>query len=283
MEAKSFIASNPHEATAHVIAMVDERLPKIGLLGFFGADNETAGIDVLAQATQWLKDEHHVSVAYGPINGATSGSYRFNLLDDFMLPGEPVNPVFYIDIFKRAGFLTYNNYVTGISKHYQAFMKLHLLHRPPPSTPGLHVEPFNRDHPDATLKAYHGIMASVFPGNSDYAAKVSWREREFNTDKDSPIYTSEYCYYLYEKRKRIGLIIAYPYVDNLVIKTIAILPEYQHQNLSSILLKTVHDQAAKNGLSAAIYSTIKVGNAIYRMRQPGVNVYRRYITLQKQL
>jgi GNAT superfamily N-acetyltransferase len=133
------------------------------------------------------------------------------------------------------------------------------------------------------LKKYHLLMNAIFPAQSIYCPVLSWEERVYNVAENDPIFDPDYTYFLEDGNKPVGFIVAHTYNNQLVIKTIGVLPNYQGKNLSTILIKKVHDQANKDGLSAAIYSTIRVGNTVYKMKRPGVKVYRKYITLSKDL
>jgi hypothetical protein len=82
--AKPFLVNEDGES-AHVIAMVDSRLPDIGLVGFFACTNKAIGIKALKLANNWLKQEHGIKTAYGPINGTITRDYRLNLSHDFLL------------------------------------------------------------------------------------------------------------------------------------------------------------------------------------------------------
>lgn len=274
---------NGREGSAYVMAMVDKRLPGIGLVGFFACTNISAGSKVLKQAAEWLKYQHGIKNIYGPINGTITRDYRFNLSDDYRVPGEPVNPAWYIDAFREAGFKVFNRYVTGISKHYQLFIKFITMRRPAPEYAHVVVRPLNTDRQINDLKIYHELMNAIFPHNSIYCPVLSWEERVYNVADQNPIFNPNYTYFLEDKDKSIGFIVAYPYRQNLIVKTIGLLPEYRSKNLSGLLLKKVHDQAEKDGLKAAIYSTIRVGNAVYKMKRPGVKVYRKYITMHKAI
>jgi GNAT superfamily N-acetyltransferase len=133
------------------------------------------------------------------------------------------------------------------------------------------------------LKIYHKLMNAIFPDNSIYCPVLSWEERVYNVVDHDPIFDPDYSYFLEDKGNTIGFIVAYPHQQNLIVKTIGLLPDYRNKNLSGILIKRVHDQAEKDGLKAAIYSTIRVGNAVYKMKRPGVKVYRKYVTMRKHL
>jgi ribosomal protein S18 acetylase RimI-like enzyme len=281
VEAKNFTLNNKH-GSAHVLAMVDKRLPGIGLVGYFASTDPQTGLEVLNQGTAWLKSEHGLKDVYGPINGTITKDYRFNLKEDYLIPGEPVNPTWYIDVFKEAGFVEYNQYVSGILKHYKLFIKL-FIRDPSTKYSSIRIKPFDSKSHVKELKKYHILMNAVFPSQSIYCPKLSWEERVYNFNDLDNIFDSKYCYFLEDRGKPIGFIISFPHNDQLIIKTIAILPEYRGKRLSSLLIKKVHSQASKDGLGAAVYSTVRVGNSIYKKRKPGVRIYRKYITMHKSI
>jgi GNAT superfamily N-acetyltransferase len=259
------------DGSAHVIAMIDKRLPAIGLVGFFACTNPAVGAQVLQQASMWLKKEHSIKDVYGPINGTITRDYRLNLSDDYLIPGEPVNPSWYVDTFKEAGFTVFNRYVSGIIA----------MKKPVKGYPHIMLRPFDAHQQLKDLKKYHELMNAIFPSQSIYCPVLSWEERVYNIADRDPIFDPNYTYFLEERSRTIGFIIAYPYQKKLIVKTIGLLPEYRGKNLSVLLIKKVHDQAKKDGLEAAIYATIRVGNAVYKMKRPGVKVYRKYVTMHK--
>jgi len=271
------------DGAAHVMAMVDERLPGKGLVGYFGCTTPEAGVEVLAQAKSWLKSKHGIADVYGPINGTITSDYRFNRHDDYQIPGEPVNPAWYIDVFEQAGFTVFNRYVSGISKHYQLLVKLLTAQKPSATYAHLILRPFRLDNQMADFRIYHELMNAIFPDNSIYCPVLTFEERVYNMADKDPIFDPDYTYFLEDGDQTIGFIVAYPYRQNLIVKTIGILPAYRHKHLSNLLIKKVHDQAAQDGLRAAIYATVRVGNAVYKMKRPGVRAHRQYVTLHANL
>jgi GNAT superfamily N-acetyltransferase len=266
-------------AKAHVFAMIDERLPGRGLVGFFGCTDERSGVAVLEQAVTWLK-EQGIRDVYGPIHGTITREYRFNLNDDYVVPGEPVNPTWYVDVFRRAGFKTFNRYVSARTCHYRLFTKLLLLSAPRAKLQGVTL----RRADTSSLKdfrTYHNLMNEIFPHNSIYCPVITWEERQYNIGGPKDLFYPGYSYFLEDKNKAIGFVIAYPNGDELVLKTIGILPEYRGKGLFGVLIKVVHEQAARDGLKVAIYATIRVGNAVYRKKRPGVRVFRHYVTMHR--
>jgi len=279
-----FITAKPFSVkgkngSAHVLAMVDKRLPNIGIVGYFACTNSEVGAEVLDQASAWLKTEHTLKDVYGPINGTLPSDYRLNLDDDFRFPGEPVNPKVSVDAFQEAGFEVFNRYVSGISKHYQLLMKL-VIKKSTKDYSRLVVRPFDIGNQERDFKIYHDLRNGIFPYQSIYCPAISLEERVYNA---SGKFDPKYTYFLMDHNKEIGFVMAYAYQDQLVLKTIGLLPKYRGKKLSGLLLKPIHDQAAKEGLKSAIYGMVRVGNAAYKMRKPGVRVFRRYVTMHKKV
>ncbi len=265
--------------SAHVMAMVDKRLPDIGIVGYFACTNSAVGAKVLEKAAQWFKKEYGLKDVYGPINGTLPSDYRLNLEDDFRFPGEPVNPSWYVDAFEKAGFGVFNRYVSGISKHYQLLMRL-VIRKPQQEYRHLTVRTFDIKNLKEDFKVYHELRNAIFPLQSIYCPAISLEERVYNS---SGKFDPKYTYFLVDKGHEVGFVMAYTYDQQLILKTIGLLPEYQGKRLSGLLLKPIHEQARKEGLGTAIYGMVRVGNAAYKMKRPGVKIFRKYITMHKEL
>lgn len=268
---------NDKSGSAHVMAMRDERLPDIGIVGYFACTNSDAGAKVLQKAAKWLKQEYGLKDVYGPINGTLPSDYRLNLDDDYCFPGEPVNPSWHIEAFNKAGFGVYNRYVSGLAKHYQLLMKL-VVKKPAKKYRNLVVRSFDTERYQRDFKVYHELRNAIFPLQSIYCPAISLQERVYNS---SGKFDPNYTYFLMHEGKEVGFVMAYAYNNQLILKTIGLLPEYQGRRLSGLLLKPIHDQAHRDGLSVAIYGMVRVGNTAYKMRRPGVKVFRKYVTMHK--
>lgn len=277
VEVKAFTLRRDDDA-AHVMAIIDSRLPDLGLVGFFGATSHELGVEVLGRAGEWLKARGLKDV-YGPINGTITRDYRFNLADDYKIPGEPVNPTWYIDVFRSAGFEVFNRYVSGIAKFAQLYVRLVTRKKPIAGYEHVTLRHFDPRRRTQNIATYHTLMNEIFPHQSIYCPVITLEERLYNLSDFDP----DYCYFLYDGKRVIGFIVAHPHEGNLILKTIALLPEYRGKKLADILVRRVHEQAKQDGLKASVYSTIRVGNAVYRARRPGVRIYRQYVTMHKSL
>ena len=281
--ARPFVAAGPHGPRAHVMALIDRRLPSLGLVGFFACTDPEAGVQVLDEASVWLCDQSHADAVYGPINGTITRDYRFNLAADHQIPGEPVNPSFYPGVFEQAGFEVFNRYLSGRCVEYRVLVDFFCQVRPPPSSADFQLRPFGAESPTADLRAYHRLMNQIFPANSIYCPRISLAERRFNLGPLMPRFDPRYSYFLDDGGQPVGFVVGLVHRGQLVIKTLGLLPSHQHLNLSTMLLKRVHDQAAADSLGSAIYSTVRAGNAIDRRDRPGVETFRHYVTLRRDL
>ena len=281
--ARPFIVADSGRPRAHVLALVDRRLPRLGLVGFFACTDPEAGVQVVDQAGVWLRARFGLDAVYGPINGTITRDYRFNLSPDYQVPGEPVNPTSYPRVFEQAGFQVFNRYMSGRCHQYQPLVDLLCQLRPPPSSADFQLRPLGTDSPAADLRTYHRLMNRIFPANSLYCPRISLAERRFNLGPLPPRFDPRYSYFLDDRGQTVGLVVGFVHQGQLVVKTLGVLPSHRQRNLSNLLIKRIHDQAATDGLVAAIYSTVRAGNAIDRLERPGVEVFRNYVTLRRDL
>ena len=256
---RSFIATDKN-GSAHVMAMIDERLPGKGLVGYFACTHSDIGKEVLNQACDWFKAQKNISCVYGPINGTLPNDYRLNLDDNYVFPGEPVNPKWHIDAFHKAGFTVFNRYASGKLKHFNFWLKLTFRKR------NIHASKYkirafnNKEDSEADFKKYHDLRNRIFPFQSTYCPAISLEERIYNSDNK---FDPKYTYFLTDNDLEVGFIMAYIYSNQLILKTIGLLPEYRSRGLSGFLLKPVHNQASKDGITTAIYGMIRAGNKVY--------------------
>lgn len=281
--ARAFVVTGPGGPRAHVMALVDRRLPSLGLVGFFGCTDAEAGVQVLDAAGVWLRERFGLRTVYGPINGTITRDYRFNLTSDYRIPGEPVNPEFYPEAFERAGFEVFNRYLSGRCVEYGVLADFFCEMKPPPSTAHFQLRPFGTASPESDLRTYHRLMNQIFPANSVYCPRISLDERRFNLGPQTPRFDPRYSYFLDAADQPVGFIVGFVHRGELVIKTLGLLDSHRHLNLSTLLIKQVHDQAEADGLGAAVYSTVRAGNAIDRRDRPGVEIFRHYVTLRREL
>lgn len=278
ISAKQFYC-NDSSGTAHILAMHDERLPEIGIVGYFACTSLESGAKVLSSASRWLKDTYGTADIYGPINGTLPSDYRINLRDDFVFPGEPVNPSWHLEAFEHAGFEIFNRYVSGISKQYLFFMRA-AIRKPKKGFTHMTVRPFDEKQYARDFEIYHELRNQIFPFQSLYCPAISLEERIYNAGGK---FDTGYTYFLMDKDREVGFVMAYSYNNKLIMKTIGMLPSYRNKRLKGLLLKPIIQRAEKEGLEACIYAMVRVGNNIYKSRGPGTKIFRNYVTMHKRI
>lgn len=266
---------NGHEA--QVFAMYDRRVPHIGIVGYFACTDSEAGAAVLEQAAAWLKKTYDIKDVYGPINGTLPNDYRINMSDDYVFPGEPVNPSWQITAFHDAGFTVFNRYGSARLKYYHALLKF-AFPKPQRQYSHIGIRPFSNENWAKDFKIYHELRNQIFPFQSVYCPAISLEERKYNAPGK---FDPNYAYFLVDDGREVGFIMAYPYENQLVLKTIGLLPEYRGKRLSNVLLKQVHDQAHRDKLKSVVYAMVREGNAVHANKHPLAKVFRRYVTLHK--
>lgn len=267
------------QESAHVFAMIDERIPHIGIVGYFACTDAKIGAEVLLKACDWFKSSYKVKDIYGPINGTLPNDYRINLKDNFVFPGEPVNPSWYLDAFKKAGFIEFNRYGSGKLKHFNIVLR-NLFKRKKDIDNRYRVRPFKGGVNDEDFKKYHDLRNKIFPFQSIYCASISLEERIYNS---SGKFDPKYTFFLMDNEKEVGFAMAYIYKKQLILKTIGILPNYRGLSLSNILLEPIHKNAAEEGARTAIYAMVREGNEVHRRKHPLARVFRHYVTMHKSV
>lgn len=272
---KTFIEHGQGKVT-HLIAMIDERLPGVGFIGFYETDREDSN-ELIQSACKWLRHQggkHIVSL----FDGSILQRYRFNNETDQAFAGEPVNPSYYQVQFKAAGFKSYNHYVSGIREDYNT-----ILPQVEAATLALPKDFFIREidlsNFEADLKIIYDLSIPVFRGTSPYFVEYSFSELAYWYVPRKSQISPRYLEFLYHKDRPIGACHSFVQNNQLVMKTIGVLPEFQNQGISRTLIYSQHKKAHQDGLSAVIYALVRTGNAVTKMPYPGVKIYRTYQTM----
>lgn len=267
---------------AHVLAMIDKRLPNIGLVGYFATNSIDAGVRVLKMACKYLKKEGLTRV-YGPIDGTIINNYRLNLDPEYYFPGEPINPKMYLETFSKADFEEHNRYHTGeTSVRNVKFMNLFM--KPPLNKyPKARIRSFDPNNFDNDFTLMIDLFNQIFAQLSIYCTKYTDEEFRHIFEDQRHLFTSEHAKFLLDGEKAIGAILSYPYKDSLIIKTVGVLPKYQGTGLSKMLISSIHDAAHEGGLKKIIYALVRQGNSIDKMKRPGVKITRNYMTMVKEI
>lgn len=258
---------------ARLLAFTDpETKAHAGFIGWYECDPDIAlHHEILNAAETWLRDQGCTDLV-GPINGNTWNNYRFNLNCDYPLfPGEPFQPVYYPEFWKISGFQTVLHYVTEI---------------PPKEV----IQPMTREQLDALLdshqlKAYnltkqvsetyfeklhafyhlcfkdnplfHPIDLTAYSLINEKVQSVLNEDHSFiitNANDNVIAIFISYIDYYYLKNKEVEEAPPAYKTHSLLIKTLAVHPDYRNKQLGTLMINYMNHLAYQNGYERVIHA-----------------------------
>lgn len=286
---KNFIAYNGDKVIGHISAIIDSRLSsekKVGILGFYECiDNLEVSKLLIEKSIEYLKKQE-CEIVRGPIDLTIWHPYRFVIQqnDSFIL--ESITKPYYIDQFKKEDFLVVAEYASGERSDFQTILPYTKPSYDSLLNEGFKIIRINEDNFDKEIKAIYSVAKRTFKDSWSY---VEISEEEFM-----------YLYKDFKKNLRnILMEIVYDKNDNpigfcssvidpikdktIILKTIAVLPEYQNKKIGAALLYSQHKEASERRFAKEIYALIRIGNVVTKMPYPGITIIRNYVALEKTI
>lgn len=251
---------------------------KTGYIGWFESSNDQAICNqALTACVSFLKAAGAVKII-GPVNGSTFYNYRFNLSNDLpVFPGDPFQPSYYIHLWESFGFEKKETYISTYSDFPEKEMYGVAKARTLFSEMGLSFEQLTVELLQDIWKDFYDFLLLAFKGNQHF---VPITFEEFNRlTKDFPlIHEEDYSYILFDQqRKPIGYITALIDVyrpifeghkvkdplfsgEKLVLKTIAVAPEWQNKQLGTLLSSAIFAKGKAKGYQKVIVALMWEGN-----------------------
>lgn len=284
----NFIAYHENKVIGHISAIIDSRLSQegVGILGFYECiDNLEVSKLLIDKAVEYLKNQG-CKIARGPIDLTIWHPYRFVIEqnDSFIL--ESITKPYYINQFKQEDFLVAAEYASGERSDFQTILPYTKPSYDSLLNEGFKIIRISEDNFDKEVKAIYSVAKKTFRDSWSY---VEISEEEFM-----------YIYKDFKKNlKNLLMEIVYDKNDNpvgfcssvidpikdktIILKTIAVLPEYQNKKIGAALLYSQHKEASERGLTKEIYALIRMGNVVTKMPYPGITIIRNYVALEKTI
>ena len=253
---------------------------------------------LMDEAVEWLESKGADSII-GPVNGTTWGNYRFNLECEYPLfPGEPYQPLYYVDFWEQSGFEEEIYYKTEV---------------PPKDI----IQPSDLNQVQTLLSQY-GISVAHFP--KVLGEKLENQLYIFYDEcfQENPLYSlidkktyvelsrkaesilDEEHSFLLKDQKGLPIAVFVSFVDvyheakvavkehqrkKLIIKTIATHPNYQNKQIGTIMVNLIHNLAYENGYDEVIHAMMYVGNLTSKVgsKKFQTKVLRTYALFKKEL
>lgn len=267
-----------------------------GRIGHAAWDDADIGAELLAAAVERLAAEGARRVV-GPMDGSTWFGYR--VATDAATDAAPGGaeaarfalepwPKSVIDhAFRQAGFAPVAHYLSSRvtplpDESAQSAADLDRLRQR-----GVTVRPFRPAEAAGELEALHGLLLRAFAGNPYYAPLDLERFRALygplvaRVDPDLVLVAEA-------DRQPVGVVLAVPDaahgepVDAVVVKTLAVDPDWRRGGLGGALVRAVQERARQRSYVSAIHALMHVENPSVRISGGAVPI-RRYALLGRDL
>jgi GNAT superfamily N-acetyltransferase len=266
---------------------------RLGLIGHYAAMDADAGTAVLAHACALLA-EHGCTLVVGPMDGDTA--HRYRLLtergDEPLFFLEPDNPDDWPAHWIAAGF-------TSLAQYYSALQPT--LEHDDPRVPalaaafeaeGVRIRPLELDHFDDELRRVYTVAAPSFLDNFlatplDEAAFLAQYQPV------RPFLEPELVLLAEGGDALLGFVFALPDwmeaqrgqpVTTVIVKTLAVLPEYAGRGLATLLSARLQERAVALGYTRAIHALMHEGNVSRHVSERfDGHIFRRYTLYARPL
>ena len=266
----------------------------IGCIGEFEAETEEAGIRLVEKCEEILK-EQGIKLIVAPMNGNTWKKYRTlkytNGESLFLL--ENVNPIEHNEIFKKAGFKEIHTYTSNKGLIKDAYQSEGLdVAEEDLKQEGIQIRKFDKENYINDLKKIYNVSKLSFYRNPFY---TQIKEEEFIKQYEPYIKMIDSDLILIAEKdgKEIGFVFCIPNfneakegkeIKTLILKTIAVKPEYEYLAIGNILLSRISKIAKDKGFLEWIFAFMYSNNTSQKMaKRNKAEVIREYALYQKEI
>ena len=239
-----------------------------------------------------------IKTIIGPLNGTTWNTYRY-ITDKRNHPPflmEPFNEEYYVELFKKIGFEPLAYYISTIMENMNPVQRGHLSKK---------IEKLKKFdyYKDTTVKsAENNDLITVL--NKVYDLTIEAFKNNFlYSELDREIFLKMYMNYedkivkkffkmLYLKDELIGYVFGIPdyaeleykgKIETMILKTIAISPQYNGKGMGYILIDELVKEAEKSGYKNVIYALMYEKNISKNIGLLLGDELRRYTLFIKEL
>ena len=221
-----------------------------GYIGCFEMEDEKSGGEQLAEYVNTLKSAGHKRIV-APINGDTWHTYRlvsYSSGEPFF-PMEPQNPVWYNDVYVNAGFKPIKKYSSG------KFPLGNIM----PIESGVKIRRFNKAEPMKDLEQIYALSLKGFDENFLY--------NDISKDEFMKLYKpmvsaadEDLVLFAEKDGETAGFMFAFAVGEQLILKTIAVLPKFRGDRIGSALMNRVLIAGQQKNLETAIAALMSEEN-----------------------
>ena len=247
----------------------------IGCIGDFEACDKESGVALLNKCEEYLKDKGF-SYIVAPMNGNTWKKYRtmkWTSGDDLFLL-ENVNPIEDNEILLDAGFEELHTYTSNKGLIEDAYKSEVLdLARENIKEHGITIRKFDKSKAVDELKKIYNVSRESFARNPLYTPIDSDNFIKQYTDYIEMV-DEDFILLAEKDGKEIGFVFCVPNfielkmgkpLTTLILKTIAVLPEYEDLAIGNVLLDNIANKAEEKNFKEWIFAFMYKNNTSQKM------------------
>jgi len=221
-----------------------------GYIGCFEMEDKESGKRQLEEYVNELKLYGHNRII-APINGDTWHTYRLvsQSGSEPPFPMEVQNPLWYNEVFCDAGFKPLKKYSSGKFP----------LGKIEPIESNMKIRCFNKDAAIAELEKIYSLSLQGFDENFLYN-DISKDEFLSLYQPLLPMVDEELVVFAEKDGKTAGFMFSFAAGELLILKTIAVLPEFRGFGIGTALMNSVLISGQKKGLKTAIAALMSEEN-----------------------
>ena len=266
----------------------------IGAIGELKIDSNEVGLELLNRCEEIFR-EKGISKIVAPMNGNTWKQYRTikQTSDEPAFLMENVSPIEFNEIFETAGYYETGTYTStkGKIENYYNDEVLDEIDRIIQNE-GITIRTLDKNNGVEDLRKIYNVSVESFARNPFY------------TPIDEIDYLEQYTSYLdkvdedfillaEKDGKEIGFLFAIPNliemqtmgkIDSLILKTIAVLPEYENLGLGNAMTRIIARKAIDKGYKNWIFAFMYKDNTSQKLAQRnGTHTIREYALYGKDI
>jgi hypothetical protein len=277
---ENFLVFDDDKLVAHASAIMDSRLPSVGIIGFVEMIKDFEITRLLIDSIIQHFKRNEIKTIHGPINFTNWQSFRFSFPEEkkpFFI--EPFYRDYYADYFKKYGFKVVQKNISTIEDVKNISLDQYLdKYEIAKKDYDFHLE--KNDDFQKSFKIVKDLIAEGFAKSWSYV-ELSDEEFQYLNQPLTKIAKHLYLDIAYTKGgEPAGFLFCvddlYSSKKRMVAKTSAVSSSHQRKYIGSALFFRLYRFLKANQYDEILYSTMREGNDSVAKLAPTNNIYRNY-------
>ncbi|MBN1117808.1 MAG: GNAT family N-acetyltransferase [Bacteroidales bacterium] len=280
----SFELREEEEIKAHIVLFQHSDLPPDqAFFGFFECVHDFEVFRELWELVTSYGISKGIKTFKGPVNGSIWHSYRVVSFmgDSGFFPSEPIIESYYNDFFERISPQNVILYKSAYRKRYNFIIRHTRKAFEEAINQGFSIEKLGNID-SQTAVAIYTLSFKIF--------NESWGYVPLNPEEFQALYSNEKIenyissiYIVSLQNQIVGFCSNLSYANNLIMKTLAVDPEFQQKGIAKALVHKIHSDAKQQRVAKIFYALVRKGNKVKYFPLDDVKVVREYAAFEYKI